>query len=62
MTKRSEYRPMLVGKERKKYTLWVDNQEVTKGFITYTAAKLLHNVYKERGVNDVIIKEGRDNE
>jgi len=52
--------PYITKPEIKKYTVWVDNQEVTTGFITYTAAKMLHGVYKERGVSDVIIREGRN--
>jgi len=51
--------PMLTGREIKKYTVWVDEQEVTTGFITYKAAKMLDNVYRERGINNVVIREGR---
>jgi hypothetical protein len=62
MTRRSEYRPMLIGKERKKYTVWIDDVEMTDKFVTYAHAKMMHTVYESRGYKKVIIQEGRDNE
>jgi len=51
--------PMLTGKERKKYTVWIDDVEMTDKFVTYAHAKMMHTVYEGRGYKDVIIKEGR---
>jgi len=54
--------PMLTGKERKKYTVWIDSVEMTDKFVTYAHAKMMHTVYESRGYKKVIIQEGRDNE
>ena len=59
MAKRNKYTTMLQGNERKKYTVWVGDTEVTDHFVNYTSAKLLLENYKRQGYDDVVIQEGR---
>ena len=59
MAKKTKYTPMLQGKERRKYTVWVGGTEVTENFIEYTKAKEILNNYLNQGYTDVIIQEGR---
>ena len=59
MTKRAEYKKMVIGKERKKYTVWVGGAEVTDHFVTYTEAKGIQMQYTVDGYNDAVIEEGR---
>ena len=59
MTKRTEYKKMVIGKERKKYTVWVGGTEVTDHFVTYTEAKGIQMQYTVDGCDDAIITEGR---
>ena len=49
-------------KERKKYTVWIGDIEMTDSFVAYQHAKMLHSVYESRGYKDVVIREGRTNE
>jgi len=50
---------MVIGKEIKKYTVWIDGVEMTDSFVTYAHAKMMHSVYESRGYKNVIIREGR---
>ena len=57
--KKTKKEPMLTGKERKKYTVWVGGTEVTDHFVTYSTAKDILANYTEQGYKDVVIQEGR---
>ncbi len=57
--KKTKKEPMLTGKERKKYTVWVGGTEVTDHFVTYSTAKDILADYTEQGYKDVVIQEGR---
>ena len=59
MAKRNEWKSMLQGKEKRKYTVWVGGTEVTDHFVNYTTAKQLHLTYTTQGYTDVVIQEGR---
>ena len=57
--KKTKKEPMLTGKERKKYTVWVGGTEVTDHFVTYSTAKDILADYTVQGYKDVVIQEGR---
>lgn len=59
MAKRNDWKSMLTGKERKKYTVWVGGTEVTDHFVTMTTAKKIYAQYTEQGYKDVVIQQGR---
>ena len=59
MAKKTNWKSMLNGKERKKYTVWVGGTEVTDHFVTMTTAKDIFADYTEQGYKDVVIQQGR---
>ncbi len=59
MAKKNDWKSMLTGKERKKYTVWVGGTEVTDHFVTMTTAKDIYANYREQGYKDVVIQQGR---
>ncbi len=59
MAKKNDWKSMLTGKERKKYTVWVGGTEVTDHFVTMTTAKDIYAKYAEEGYEDVVIQQGR---
>ena len=59
MAKKTDWKSMLTGKERKKYTVWVGGTEVTDHFVTMTTAKDIYAKYTEQGYKDVVIQQGR---
>ena len=59
MAKKTNWKSMLNGKERKKYTVWVGGTEVTDHFVTMTTAKDIFADYIEQGYKDVVIQQGR---
>ena len=50
-------KPMLTGKEIKKYTVWVGGTEVTEHLVTYSMAKAFLDQYTSIGHKDVVISE-----
>ena len=52
---------MLMGKEVRKYTVWVGGTEVTDHFVTYTTAKNILDGYTQQGYDDVVIQSRRQN-
>tara|TARA_R100000781_G_C4063510_1_gene121904 strand:- start:729 stop:887 length:159 start_codon:yes stop_codon:yes gene_type:complete len=38
------------------YTVWVGGTEVTDNYVTFEDASMLHNYYKERGHDDIIVQ------
>lgn len=50
---------MLIGKEVRKYTVWVGGTEVTDHFVTYTTAKNILDGYTKQGYDDVVIQSRR---
>jgi len=59
MAKKTNWKSMLNGKERRKYTVWVGGTEVTDHFVTMTTAKDIFADYIEQGYKDVVIQQGR---
>jgi len=59
MAKKTNWKSMLNGKERRKYTVWVGGTEVTDHFVTMTTAKDIFADYTEQGYKDVVIQQGR---
>ena len=51
--------PYITRPEIKKYTVWIDDVEMTDTFVTYAHAKMMHSVYENRGYKKVVIREGR---
>tara|TARA_R110002051_G_scaffold311434_1_gene385441 strand:+ start:126 stop:344 length:219 start_codon:yes stop_codon:yes gene_type:complete len=47
--------PMVTGEEIKKYNVWVGDKKMTNHLITYSLAKLLLDVYKDKGHKKVTI-------
>ena len=47
----------IMGKEIKKYTVWVGGTEVTEHLVTYSIAKAFLDQYTSIGHKDVVISE-----
>ena len=56
MTKRSEYRPYIIGKEVKKYHVTAHGKKITPSLVTYTEAKMLLDTLVAQGYDEVIIE------
>ena len=56
MTKRSEYRPYIIGKEIKKYHVTAHGKKITPSLVTYTEAKMLLDTLVAQGYDKVIIE------
>ena len=56
MTKRSEYRPYIIGKEVKKYHVTAHGKKITPSLVTYTEAKMLLDNLVAQGYDEVIIE------
>ena len=56
MTKRSEYRPYIIGKEIKKYHVTAHGKKITPSLVTYTEAKMLLDNLVAQGYDEVIIE------
>jgi len=56
MTKRSEYRPYIIGKEIKKYHVTAHGKKITPSLVTYTEAKMLLDTLVAQGYDEVIIE------
>ena len=48
--------PMVTGEEIKKYHVWIGGKKMTTSFVTYTLAKILLDVYEDKGRKDVTIR------
>ena len=59
MAKKTNWKSMLTGNEKGKYTVWVGGTEVTDHFVNYTTAKQFHLTYTTQGYTDVVIQAGR---
>jgi|TARA_R110002110_G_scaffold110290_2_gene274948 hypothetical protein len=38
------------------YTVWVGGTEVTDNYVDFEEAQTIHNAFKERGYNDIIVQ------
>jgi len=47
---------MALGKEIEKYNVWVGDKKMTQNLVTYTLAKILLDVYEDKGRKDVTIR------
>ena len=47
---------MALGKEIEKYNVWVGDKKMTQSLVTYTLAKILLDVYEDKGRKDVTIR------
>jgi hypothetical protein len=47
---------MALGKEIEKYNVWVGEKKMTQSLVTYTLAKILLDVYEDKGHKDVTIR------
>ena len=56
MTRRSEYKPMVIGKEIKKYHVTAHGKKITPSLVTYTEAKMLLDTLVAQGYDEVIIE------
>ena len=56
MTKRSEYRPYIIGKEVKKYHVKAHGKKITPSLVTYTEAKMLLDTLVAQGFEKIIIE------
>ena len=56
MTKRSEYKPMVIGKEIKKYHVTAHGKKITPSLVTYNEAKMLLDTLVAQGYDEVIIE------
>ena len=52
---KKEKEPMVTGEEIKKYNVWIGGKKMTTNLITYTLAKILLDVYVDKGHKDVTI-------
>ena len=48
--------PMALGKEIEKYHVWIGDKKMTTNLVTYTLAKILLDVYVDKGRKDVTIR------
>jgi len=47
--------PMALGKEIEKYHVWIGDKKMTTNLVTYTLAKILLDVYVDKGHKEVTI-------